>query len=254
LIAILTSVVSVSGLLYRDIFYPSEEFIQTFVPNDVVNLCIGLPILLGSMWATRRAKLVGLLFWAGAIFFVVYNSIAYAFSLPFNWGFLFHLGLVVLSIYTLLFLVTSMDGEVIQKSLRGAVYEKVSGSVIAGFGVLFLLRVFVVIGSALIHGEVMTEAELAPNISDFFIGPAFIVVGIALWKQKALGYVGGLGLLFQASMLFVGLIIFLLLQPVLTTASFSLMDVIVVFVMGLICFVPFALFVRGVVLGGKTAS
>ena len=57
----------------------------------------------------------------------------------------------------------------------------------------------------------------------------------------------GLGLLFQGSMLFIGLIIFLLLQPLLTTAPFVLVDVVVVFIMGLICFVPFALYVRGVV-------
>jgi len=48
-------------------------------------------------------------------------------------------------------------------------------------------------------------------------------------------------------MLFVGLIVYLLLQPVLTSAPFSLTDVIVVLVMGLICSVPFALFIRGVV-------
>jgi hypothetical protein len=55
-----------------------------------------------------------------------------------------------------------------------------------------------------------------------------------------------LGLLFQASMLFIGLIAFLLIQPVLTDAPFSLTDVLVVAVMGLVCFVPFGLFVRGV--------
>ena len=54
-------------------------------------------------------------------------------------------------------------------------------------------------------------------------------------------------MLFQASMLFVGLIVFLLLQPVLTDAPFAVADVAVVFVMGLVCFVPFVLFTRGLV-------
>ena len=48
-------------------------------------------------------------------------------------------------------------------------------------------------------------------------------------------------------MLFVGLIIFLLLQPILTDAPFAVADVAVVFVMGLVCFVPFGLFTRGLV-------
>jgi hypothetical protein len=41
----------------------------------------------------------------------------------------------------------------------------------------------------------------------------------------------------------------LLLRPFLTTATFVLADVVVIFILGLICFVPFGLFVRGVVSG-----
>ena len=57
----------------------------------------------------------------------------------------------------------------------------------------------------------------------------------------------GTGLLFQASMLFIGLIMILLLQPLLTGAAFILTDIVVTFIMGLVCFIPFVLFVRGVV-------
>lgn len=67
-----------------------------------------------------------------------------------------------------------------------------------------------------------------------------------LWRREAFGYVAGLGLLFQASMLFIVLIVILVLQPLLIDADFLLIDTIVVVVMGMICFVPFALFVRGV--------
>jgi hypothetical protein len=41
------------------------------------------------------------------------------------------------------------------------------------------------------------------------------------------------------------------LQPLLTDAPFALVDVIVVLIMGLICFIPFGLFVRGIVSRGK---
>ncbi len=247
LIAILLGIDSVLGLLFRDLFYPTDELVQASVPNDVVNLFIGLPILLGSMWLTWRGKLIGLLLWVGALFFGLFNSIALAFTLPFSWLFLLQLTLAVLGVYTLIALMASIDAEMIQKQLNGAVHEKIGGGVVAGIGILFLLRVIIVMVNALINGEVMAETELAPSISDFFIGPAFAIVGIALWKRKALGYAAGLGLLFQASMLFIGVIIFLLLQPMLTTASFAFVDVVVLFAMGLVCFVPFGLFVRGVI-------
>ena len=92
----------------------------------------------------------------------------------------------------------------------------------------------------------MAETEVALHAWDFLITPAWVIGGVLLWRRKEFGCVTGLGLLFQASMLFVGLIIFLLLRPSLTGESFVLADVVAVFILGLICFIPFALFVRGV--------
>jgi hypothetical protein len=101
--------------------------------------------------------------------------------------------------------------------------------------------------NALTSQTPIAETELALHTSDFLTAPAWVVCGVLLWRRKEFGYVVGLGLLFQASMLFVGLIIVLLLQPFLTTAPFVLADVVVIFILGLICFIPFGLFVRGVV-------
>jgi len=225
--------------------------IQSFVPNDVVNLFIGLPILLGSMWLTRRGKLIGPLFWMGALFFVFYNYMGYIFAAPVTWAYLLYLSLTVLSAYTFVSLVVSIDGESVGQKLAGAVSEKLAGGVLAGLGLLFILRVIGVIAGAVVNGTDLPRTELAVNIADFFITPAWIIGGIQLWRRQTFGYVTGLGLLFQGSMLFIALIIFLLLQPLLTSAPFAIVDVIVVFVMGLICFIPFGLFVRGAISNNK---
>ncbi len=246
IIAILLATASVAGLLYRTAIYPTDELLRSFVSSDVVNLFIGLPILLGSMWLTWRGKLIGLLLWPGALFFVLYNYIVYVFAMPLNVAFLLHLALVTLSVYTLIGLVVSIDGKAVQQRLAGAVPERLSGGVLAGLGLLFFLRVIGVIVNALTNQTPIAETELALHASDFLITPAWVIGGVLLWRRREFGYVTGLGLLFQASMLFIGLIIVLLLQPFLTTAPFVLADVVVVFIMGLICFVPFALFVRGV--------
>ena len=104
-----------------------------------------------------------------------------------------------------------------------------------------------VLAGAISNNAEVPRTELAVNIADFFITPAWIIGGIQLLRHRTFGYVAGLGLLFQGSMLFIALIIFLLLQPVLTSASLAVIDIVVVFVMGLICFIPFGMFVRGVV-------
>ena len=247
IIAILMAVASISGLLYQTIVYPTEELLQSFLTNDVANLLIGLPMLLASMWLTRRGKLIGLLFWPGALFFVLYNYIVYVFAMPLNLAFLAHLALVMLSVYSLIGLLTNIDGKVVQQQLTGAVPERLAGGVLAGLGLLLFLLVIGAIVNALISQIPIAETELALHVADFLITPSWVICGVLLWQRKAFGYVAGLGLLFQASMLFIGLILVLLLQPFLTAAVFSLVDVVVVFAMGLICFIPFALFIRGVV-------
>ncbi len=60
---VLMAVPSVVGFSSRTSIYPTEELVRAFVSNDVVNLCLGVPILLGSMWLTRRGKPLGLLCW-----------------------------------------------------------------------------------------------------------------------------------------------------------------------------------------------
>ena len=247
IIAVLMAAASVAGLLCRTIIYPTDELLRSFLPTDVAILSIGLPILLGSIWLTWRGKLVGLLLWPGALFFVLYNYVVYALAMPLSVAFLLHLALVTLTAYTLIDLVAGIEGEAVRRGLAGAVPERIAGGVLAGLGLLFFLRVVGVMVGALASQTPTAETELALHTSDFLLSPAWVVCGVLLWRRRTFGYVTGLGLLFQASMLFIGLIIVLLLQPLLTDAPLPLADIGVVFAMGLICFIPFALFVRGVV-------
>lgn len=245
LIALLMAVVSLVGLTNRELVYPTEELVQGFAANDVANLFIGLPILIWCMWSARRGKLTGLLCWPGALIFVAYNYLAYVFVLPVSWAFFGYLGLVVLSVYTLVGLVAITDGSAVQGRLAGRVPERFAAGVLTAFGALFFLRVFLEIGGTLTGGEPMPGPELGANISDFFTSPLLVIGGVLLWRRRPFGYLAGLGLLFQASALFIALILFLVVQPVLTNAPFAALDVVFVLVMGLVCFVPFGLFLKG---------
>jgi len=252
LIAVLMTAASIIGIFYPAIFYPTRELARGFAVNDIVNLTIGLPILLVSMFLARKGNLIGLLCWPGSILFILYNYTAYTIALPTNWGFLVSLTITVLSLYSLAAFVINLNGEALKERLQGFVLEKTSGAVLASLGALFLFRVLVVLVGALINGTAITSTDLAVNVSDFITSPALIIGGIALWRHNKLGYVVGLGLLFQTSMLFIGLIMFLILQPLLTEEPFSALDVIVVFIMGLVSFMPFAFFLLGVVKSQNT--
>jgi hypothetical protein len=158
----------------------------------------------------------------------------------------FYLVIVTLSIYTIIGLVASIDGEVVKLRLTGHVPVRLAGGTLIGFGSTFALRVIWMMADALANKTLIAGSELGLLVADFIFSAALLIGGILLWRRQALGYVGGTGLLFQASMLFVGLIAVLILQPILSEEPFLLIDVIIVFGMGLICFIPFALFARGV--------
>jgi hypothetical protein len=119
-VAVIMAVASVVGLLYSTTLYPTEVLVLSYLPSDAFNLVIGLPFLLGSLWLARRGKLVGLLCWPGALFYVLYMYIPYVVGVPFNVLFLAYLLLVVLSAYTLIGLVASVasiDGEAVRQRL-----------------------------------------------------------------------------------------------------------------------------------------
>jgi len=250
IITCVVAAVSVISLLHRTTIYPTNELLRAFLPNDIAMLFIGVPMLLVSMWLTRRRKLLGLLFWPGALFFVFYTYFVYFFAMPHSRVFLVYLSLVTMSGYGLIGLVGAIDGIDIQQRLASRVPERFSGGVLAGFGLFFFARVVIAIIKATADGIPVPATELALHITDFVAAPAWVVGGILLWRRTAFGYVAGLGLLFQASMLFIGLIIVFIVQPFLTGAPFSVIDVVVVFIMGLICFIPMILFIRGVVQRG----
>lgn len=245
-IAALMGVASIAGLLSPSAVYPTDELSRSFVPNDVVNLLIGLPILLGSMVLAARGQLLGLLFWPGALFYVFYTYLVYIFCMPLDAAFLLDLLLVTAGAYAMIGLLSAIDAKAVRSRLAGAVPERLCGGVLAGLGALFFLRIVGVSVGAILDQTPIAETELALNITDFMISPAWIIGGVLLWRRNAFGYVSGLGLLFSLSMLFIGLIVVMLLQPFLTAAPFALDAVLVIAAMGMICFVPFALFVCGV--------
>jgi len=253
-ISILLAAASVAGLLFRADLYPADNLVKSFVPTDVVNLLIGVPILLGSVWLARRGQLIGLLLWPGALFYVLYNYAVYVLAMPFNAASVAHLILLTLSLYTTVGLLAGIDGGAVQQRLAGHVPERLAGGILAALGVLFFLRAAGVMAGALVSQSPMAETELAANIADMLTAPALAIGGVLLWRRERFGYVAGLGLLFQASMLFIGLIVLLAIQPSVTGAPFAVVDVVVTFALGLICFIPFAFFARGVVSASRESD
>jgi hypothetical protein len=83
-------------------------------------------------------------------------------------------------------------------------------------------------------------------VADVALSVLLIIGGVLLLRRYSLGFVFGLGLLFAASTLFIGLLIYLILEPFLSDEYFAWVDFLVVLLMSLICFVPFGLYARAI--------
>jgi hypothetical protein len=100
---------SLGWILYSHAVYPADDLRGMLLPNDVVNLCIGVPSLLVSLLLVWQKKLPGLLALFGALLFVLYNYLVYVLAMPRGTPFLLHLALVLLSACALVILVSRDD-------------------------------------------------------------------------------------------------------------------------------------------------
>lgn len=250
IVVVVTAVASIIGLVIPTIVYPSTELRQSYVNNDLVNLIIGLPILLVSLWLARRGRLLGLLLWPGALLYGLYNYIAYLFGIPPSWSTVLYLAIVLGSGLAIFVILKNIDAHSLPARLADAVPVKTTGWILLLFGLMFFLRAVSLMTDAIIAQTALPVSEQGVVIADVIISPLWMAGGILLLRHKPLGYASGLGLLFAASMLFIGLILVFLLQPILTDLPFVLTDILVIAGMGLFFFIPFGLYVRGVMLKG----
>ena len=254
-IAFLMAITSIAGLLYGITLYLTEEMLLLKLPTDLVTLIVGLPILLGSMWLARRGKLLGLLCWPAALLYVLYIYLAYVIGVPFNVLFLAYVALVPLSAYTIIGLCASIDAEAVRQRLAGAVPARSAGGILLVVSILFILINLANVISALTSPTPDYLLELPVWIADFAVlAPAWLVGGLLLWQRKTLGYGAGAGLLLLSSTMFVGPIFALVFPAFYDGSPVDVTAIVFMLVVGLICFIPFARFVRGIVKSDRDPS
>jgi hypothetical protein len=243
---------SLAGLLFPSTLYPTEELRQSYLANDLVNLLLGMPILLVSMWLAERGKLFGLLCWPGALLYTFYNSIAYLTGIPVNIITVVFAGQMILSGYLIFDLILGIDLHAVRTQLTGVVPEKLSGAILVLFGVAFFFLAMGVLTEAMNDGTALPMTEIGIAIADLILSTFLVAGGLLLFLRKSLGYASGLGLLFATCTLIFGAMLVLLFQPILTAVPLALEGVITLAGMALVCFIPTGLFMRGVLSRQKT--
>lgn len=252
-IMLLMTAISSLGLFFPDLVYPDPELQEQFLANDLVNILLGLPLFFAALILIRKGKLLGTLLLPGALVYVIYNYIAYLLGRSWNWIGIINLGLVLLSIIALVLLLRDMDQHSVMEKLAGRVGEKASGWILVVFGLAFIALAVSTITAGIKDGTIPPLGENAVSIADIVVSLGWVVGGILLLRKRPLGYSTGLGLLVAASFLFIGLVLFFFIAPLVSDRLFDWTEVITILVMGLICFIPTGIFWRGVVKSSSPA-
>ncbi|MBU8923345.1 MAG: hypothetical protein KOO63_16130, partial [Bacteroidales bacterium] len=201
IVAVIMLLASAAGIIFRDVMYPTDELLVGFVSTDLLNIVVGLPILLVSMYLARRGRLGGLLCWPGALLYVLYIYTSYM-GIPMNWMLIPHIIQIVLSAYLIIAIVSSIDSEAVRHRLDGAVPARSTGGILFGIGVLVIAWVAVQIGTAIINQVRPERMALIQIINDLVVGcPALVISGYLLLRRRGWGYVAGAGLLLMSSVL-----------------------------------------------------
>ncbi len=235
---------SIAGLIWRNAIYPASDLYNSFLPNDFINLFFGVPILVISILLARNNNRLGLIGWAGSLLFVLYNDIAYLFAVRQTYSLIVNAVIIALCITVLALMMTSLDSLHLVFAAPPIHRPRVYGVVLIGMGLAFMARALMNIINVVTGNAILPPPEIAVNIADAVVCPLWIISGIFLFTKTKAGYIAGFISYFHGSMLFIALMIFLVIQPILCHTEFIIVDLLVIAIMSLVFLIPCILLAR----------
>ncbi len=163
--------------------------------TDLVILVVALPALVIAMALTARGSLRAQIVWLGALGYILYNALFFAFAVAFNPLFPVYIAVLSLALWSLVALLMALDVA----SLRAHFTEHLPIRTIALYlmitTALFALTWLRDIVPALVNGTTpisLHGTKMLTNpiqVVDFAAGfPLTILAAVWLWQRRAWGY------------------------------------------------------------------
>lgn len=213
IIIILAALASGGGLFWDGVYQDPPFFRSAFQGNDLVTLVLVVPLLIVTLFMTRRGSQRAQLVWPALLGYMLYNYAFYLFGALFNRFFQVYVALFALSMYGLIYLLGSLDVEDISRKFGARTPTKWVGAYLffnAGFlGVMELSRSL----SLWLHGTLPKDPTLVFALDLSLIVPAMALGAIWLWRRRPWGFILGVmltvkgatyGLALLAMVFFVG--------------------------------------------------
>lgn len=195
-IAFLAAFASIGGLVFRGIYRDNAFVSTTWLGNDAVTLFLAVPILVASIYFSRRGSYRAQLIWLGALDYMLYNYAFYLFGAAFNAFFLIYAALLGLSIFALVFGLAGLDVACVRQQFSKRTPVKWIGGyflfVAAGLSLVYLMQSigFIVTGklpAIILLSEHPTNVVFALDLT--LLIPWLVVGALWLMKRNPWGFV-----------------------------------------------------------------
>jgi hypothetical protein len=191
----MTLIASAIGVFYPKVFRDTAVTAGNARGTDLVILVVAIPALVIAMALTARGSLRAQIVWLGALAYILYNALFFAFSVAFNPLFLVYIAVLSLALWSLVALLMAVDVA----SLRAHFTEHLPIRTIALYllitTALFALTWLRDIVPALVNNTAPASLDgtmMLTNpiqVVDFAAGfPLTILAAAWLWQRRAWGY------------------------------------------------------------------
>jgi hypothetical protein len=177
--------------LYR---YDSVSGASQEIAQDVVTLCIGIPLLIVATMLFSRGSLRGKVLLAGTLGYFLYTYTSMATLTAYNELFLVYVALMSLSLFAFILTVLSIDVAALPAQFSSRLPRRTIGAFLIFLGVMLaLMWLGRIILPSLVSGSVPfgldNYSTLVIQTLDLgIIVPAAVLAGVLLFRRSALGY------------------------------------------------------------------
>lgn len=240
IITILTFLISLFSILWQDTIYLTKTVVTSFLPTDIINLVITVPLLSFLIYKSSQSSFLGILSLLGMIWYNLYVYVMYSIAITPHFLTLGYLLIIAISLYTVIGTLIKLNHENSLTIFNKPKSILLTGIILFLIGLIFLIRQIIEMYQSFQNSKVIDSITTGQWFSDFVIfGFSMLIGGILLLKRTNIGFSVSPGLLLGGCIAFLGLIPFLIIQSILESVAIDWFGLFFVLIFGLILFIPY---------------
>lgn len=194
-LAVVAGVAAAVGVFDTSLFHDTAMTAGNARGTDVVILFGAIPTLLLAMGLAARGSRRAQIVWLGALSYLLYNAVFFAFATSFNRLFLLYVATLSLALWSLVALLVRLDVVALREHFARKTPIRIAGGYLLTTTALFALAWLKDILPAIMSGatpQSLVGTRMLTNpvqVLDLAISlPLTVVAVIWLWRRRAWGY------------------------------------------------------------------